>query len=123
MSEALRALLFPSRFFAWASSTQTTFSLTANTTLIEEGQEGSELLLLVEGEGVVNTRRDDGDSVELAQLEAGQILVKQRKFIAKNPSVRRDASNELRRRARSPDRRLRWELSASAVQCSPFWHR
>jgi len=74
MSEALRALLFPSRFFAWASSTQTTDSLTANTTLIEEGQEGSELLLLIEGEGVVNTRRDDGTSVELAQLEAGQIL-------------------------------------------------
>ena len=86
MSEALRALLFPSRFFAWASNTQTMVSLDDEQTLIEEGQEGSELLLLVEGEGVVSTRRDDGASVELAQLEAGQILGEM-SFLEGRPTV------------------------------------
>ena len=74
MSEALRALLFPSRFFAWATSTQTHLQLESSTTLIEEGQDGHALLLLIEGQGVVSSRRDDGEIVQLAQLESGQIL-------------------------------------------------
>lgn len=74
MSEQLRQLLFPSRFFAWADSTQTTFTLETATNLIEEGQEGAELLLLVQGRGVVSTQRDDGKAVQLSELEAGQIL-------------------------------------------------
>ena len=74
MSEALRALLFPSRFFAWATSTQTHLQLDSSTTLIEEGQDGHALLLLIEGQGVVSSRRDDGEVVQLAQLEPGQIL-------------------------------------------------
>ena len=68
MSEQLRALLFPSRFFAWAQNTQTTIALDDANKLIEEGQEGAELLLLIEGRGVVSTLQDDGESVVLAQL-------------------------------------------------------
>ena len=74
MSEQLRALLFPSRFFAWAQNTQTTISLDAARVLIEEGQEGTELLLLIEGRGLVSSLKDDGESVVIAEVEAGQIL-------------------------------------------------
>lgn len=74
MSEALRALLFPSRFFAWANSTQTRLNLDSATTLIDEGQVGTDLFLLVEGQGVVSSQRDDGETIQLAELEAGQIL-------------------------------------------------
>ena len=74
MSEAYRALLFPSRFFAWATSTQDHIRLKAATTLIEEGQTGTDLFLLLQGQGVVFSRREDGDSIQLAELEAGQIL-------------------------------------------------
>ena len=74
MSEQLRQLLFPSRFFAWADSTQAKLSLDDTTTLIEEGQDGRELLLLIEGQGQVSTLREDGESVALAELEPGQLL-------------------------------------------------
>ena len=74
MSEQLRQLLFPSRFFAWADRTQPKLSLEASTTLIEEGQDGIELFVLIDGAGEVFTRREDGESVVLAQLEPGQLL-------------------------------------------------
>ena len=67
MSEA-GALLFPSRFFAWASNTQTTVSLDGADALIEEGQEGwNPSFGRRRSSGEHPTRR--GESVELAQLE------------------------------------------------------
>ena len=86
MSEQLRALLFPSRFFAWAQNTQTTISLDAARTLIQEGQEGTELLLLIEGRGLVSSLKDDGESVVLAEVGAGQILGEM-SFLEGRPSV------------------------------------
>ena len=46
MGEQLRDILFGSDFFAWAERTQSASVLNKETTLIEEGSEGKELLIL-----------------------------------------------------------------------------
>lgn len=86
MSDQLQAIVFPSRFYAWALNTQEQFSLNDNATLITEGDEGKDLYVLIDGQGVVTTQGGDGQRVELAQLEAGQILGDM-SFLEKRPTV------------------------------------
>ena len=44
MTEELKAILLPSRFYGWAQNTQPLIELEREVTLIEEGIEGRELL-------------------------------------------------------------------------------
>ena len=70
MGEQLRDILFGSDFFAWAERTQSASVLNKETTLIEEGSEGKELLILVEGNANVTSEQSDGEAVEIATLDA-----------------------------------------------------
>ena len=121
MSEQLRALLFPSRFFAWAQNTQTTIALDDANKLIEEGQEGAELLLLIEGRGVVSTLQDDGESVVLAQLEAGQILGEM-SFLEGRPSVASVIGQPGSRWIRIPFQALQLAVDADEELAADFYN-
>lgn len=70
MGEQLRDILFGSDFFAWAERTQSASVLNKETTLIEEGSEGKELLILVEGSANVTSEQSDGEALEIAALDA-----------------------------------------------------
>ena len=70
MGEQLRDILFGSDFFAWAERTQSAAVLNKETTLIEEGSEGKELLILVEGSANVTSEQSDGEAIEIAALDA-----------------------------------------------------
>lgn len=121
MSEQLRALLFPSRFFAWAQNTQTSISLDDAETLIEEGQDGAELLLLIEGRGVVSTLQEDGKSVVLAQLEAGQILGDM-SFLEGRPSVASVIGQPGSRWIRIPFQALQLAVDADDELAADFYN-
>ena len=71
MSDQLQAIVFPSRFYAWALKTEQ-FSLNDDTTLITEGDEGKDLYVLIDGQGLVTTSVGMGNAS--SPIGAGQIL-------------------------------------------------
>ena len=74
MTEELKAILLPSRFYGWAQNTQPLIELEREVTLIKEGLEGRELLLLVEGKADITSERTNGEMTTLAELESPALL-------------------------------------------------
>ena len=86
MTEELKAILLPSRFYEWAQNTQPLIELESEITLIEEGLEGRELLLLVEGKADITSERSNGDMTTLAELESPALLGEM-SFLEGRPTV------------------------------------
>ena len=70
MNQQLQAILTPSLFYAWAKKTQPSSDFKNITPLIEEGSEGKELLLLIEGYADVTSEGRSGETSAITQLEA-----------------------------------------------------
>ena len=70
MNQQLQAILTPSLFYAWAKKTQPPSDFKNITPLIEEGSEGKELLLLIEGYADVTSEGRSGETSTITRLEA-----------------------------------------------------
>ena len=86
MTEELKAILLPSRFYGWAQNTQPLIELEREVTLIKEGVEGRELLLLVEGKADITSERSNGEMTTLAELESPALLGEM-SFLEGRPTV------------------------------------
>ena len=70
MNQQLQAILTSSLFYAWAKKTQPSSDFKSITPLIEEGSEGKELLLLIEGSADVSSEGRSGETSAITRLEA-----------------------------------------------------
>ena len=70
MNQQLQAILTPSLFYAWAKNTHASSVFKNITPLIEEGSEGNELLLLIEGYADVTSEGRSGETSTITRLEA-----------------------------------------------------
>ena len=86
MTEELKAILYPSRFYAWIKETQPLVKLERRTLLINEGVEGRELLILLEGKADVTSERSNGEMTTLAELESPALLGEM-SFLEGRPTV------------------------------------
>ena len=121
MSKQIRDILFPSLFYSWAQQSQTIFELEQETTLIEEGSAGRELLLLIDGKADVSSEQRNGEVTAIAALEAPEILGEM-SFLEGRPTVASVVGRAKSRWIRLPFEHLRDAIKADPALAADFYN-